>query len=107
MQCSLDDVSLPIHSWAHQPTSQQQTYHADVGTTYSPSPSLSSGGTSVYPAEPVIHQVPPAPPLFGADSSNSRGTIVYPEFVDHLVHPDVDSFKDIPKLPGQTDPRGR
>ena len=103
--------SLPIHSWAHQPTCQQQTYYTDVGTAYSPSPgaayspspsliSPSSGGTSVYPAAP-------APPSFGADSSNSRGTIVYPEFIDHLVHPDVDSFKDIPKLPGQTDPHGR
>ena len=32
----------------------------------------------------------------------TRGAIIYPEFVNHLVHPDVDSFKDIPKLPGQT-----
>jgi hypothetical protein len=84
-----------------------------------PPPSLisghpSSGGTIVLPESSHLHHldvnsfsVSPAPPSFGADISNSRGTIIYPEFVDHLVHPDVDSFKDIPRLPGQTDLPGR
>ena len=39
---------------------------------------------------------------FNSNNNNSRGAIIYPEFVNHLVHPDVDSFKDIPKLPGQS-----
>lgn len=76
-----------------------------------------SGGTIVYPesSHHNHHLVHPdvnsfaglPPPSFITDNSNSRGTIIYPEFVDHLVHPDVDSFKDIPKLPGQADPQGR
>ena len=69
-----------VHSWAHQPPQHMgQPYHAAPGPSCPP-PSLISG------------------------NPNSRGTIIYPEFVNHLVHPDVDSFKDIPKLPGQTDP---
>jgi hypothetical protein len=96
-----------MRSWAHQPTGQQQPYyHTDVGTAYSPSPSLipSSEGTSHLDVHSF--SMSPVSPSFNVNS-NSKGTIVYPEFVDHLVHPDVDSFKDIPKLPGQTDLPGR
>ena len=47
---------------------------------------------------------PPQAVITNFNSYPTRGTIVYPEFVNHLVHPDVDSFKDIPKLPGQSNP---
>ena len=69
------------HSWAHQPTQHMgQPYHTNLGTAIPPTPSLITG-------------IP-----------NSRDAIIYPEFVNHLVHPEVNSFKDIPKLPGQTNP---
>lgn len=70
------------HSWAHQITQHNmgQPYDTDLATARPPSP------------------------LFITSNSNSRGIIIYPEFVNHLVHPDVNSFKDIPKLPGQTNP---
>lgn len=79
---SVSSVSPPqAYSWAHQASQYMgQAYYATSGSTY-----------------------PPPSPLTGVNPNN-RGTIIYPEFVNHLVHPDVDSFKDIPKLPGQKDP---
>ena len=68
-------------SWVHQVTQHMgQPYHTNLGTAIPPPPAHITG-------------VP-----------NSRGTIIYPDFVNHLVHPEVNSFKDIPKLPGQMDP---
>lgn len=69
----------PLHT-AQQISESYQSYHST---------------TSSYPPPPVITNFNSHP--------NSRGIIIYPEFVNHLEHPDVDSFKDIPKLPGQSD----
>ena len=35
---------------------------------------------------------------------HSKGRIVHPQFVEFVIHPEVDPYKDIPKLPGQCDP---
>ena len=57
------------------------------------------------PSHASFHAYTP-PPTTSNFSNNParRGAIIHPEFVNHLVHPKVDSFKDIPKLLGQTDP---
>ena len=72
-----------VHSWPHH-TSQHfgQPYHA-----------------SFHPYTP-----PPTTSNFNSNPTRRGAAIIHPEFVNHLVHPEVDSFKDIPKLPGQTDP---
>ena len=69
--------------WPQHPSQQfNQPYHSTFSTSYSPSSTIPSFSGSV----------------------TGGGAIVFPAFVNHLVHPDVDSFKDIPKLPGQSDP---
>ena len=47
----------------------------------------------------------PCPPLQAPHPTvpGEKGKIVHPEFVNFLVHPDVDPYKDLPKLPGQSD----
>ena len=35
---------------------------------------------------------------------HSKGRIIHPQFVEFVIHPEVDPYKDIPKLPGQGDP---
>ena len=85
LQCSALHMVFPHllwHSWPHHtPQHFGQPYHAR------------------------FHACTP-PPTTSNFSSNPtrRGAIIHPEFVNHIVHPEVDSFKDIPKLPGQTDP---
>lgn len=36
-------------------------------------------------------------------SKGTRGVIVHPEFINFLIQPNIDIFKDIPRLPGQRD----
>ena len=55
----------------------------------------------LYHATTATYLPPSITNNFSSNNNNCSGAIVYPEFVNHLVHPDVDSFKDIPKLPGQ------
>lgn len=45
----------------------------------------------------------PQPTIYPMSSKGTRGVIVYPEFVNFLIHPNVDLFRDIPRLPGQRD----
>ncbi len=59
-------------------------------------------------AQPPTHELPlsfggPLSPATPPPLPPGRGRIVYPEFVNFLVHPEVDPYKDLPKLPGQTD----
>ena len=71
-----------VHNWPHHaPQDFGQPYHT---TFHAYAPPLSTSNFSSNPTR--------------------RGAIIYPEFVNHLMHPKVDSFRDIPKLPGQTDP---
>ncbi len=94
------------------------------------SPSQAGKGTTVYPefvnfpVHPEVDSYRDLPKLPGHEalpvlassiagpsqsgftlspSQAGKGTIVYPEFVNFLVHPEVDSYRDLPKLPGQTD----
>lgn len=43
------------------------------------------------------------PPITPSQPPPGRGRIVYPEFVNFLVQPEVDLCRDLPKLPGQSD----
>lgn len=58
-------------------------------------PPFQPSGPGWYPNLPEHH---PAPRM----KNNNGGGYVYPEFSQFLFHPEVDSFKDIPRLPGET-----
>lgn len=49
-----------------------------------------------YPNTPEYHPQPPQA------LPHHRGGLVYPEFSQFLFHPEVDAFKDIPRVPGES-----
>ena len=53
---------------------------------HTPFPTHSSETHSLYP---MLH---------------NKGRIIHPQFLEFVIHPEVDPYKDIPKLPGQGDP---
>lgn len=64
-----------------------------VPPTMTPPPFLQHPGPGWYSNPPEHHPTP---------RCGTGGGIVYPEFAQYLFHPEVDSFKDIPRLPGET-----
>lgn len=95
--------SLPV---TNLPTTTQMQSTHQVVSTFDPMQThnwpLHTSQHLGQPYHTTISSYPPPPVIANFSSKpTSGGAIVYPEFVNHLVHPEVDSFKDIPKLPGQ------
>ena len=107
-------ATVPSASLKHLPllTSPESGQTTVPGTTLKHLPLLTSpeSGQTTVPGTTLKHlpllTSPASPELwpgFAPPVLPNKSRIIYPEFVNFLVHPEVDSFKDLPKLPGQSD----
>lgn len=70
---------------------KKETSSSAPSTTSTPSPMSHTPTSLVLSPQTYLHP-----------HRHGKAPIVYPEFVQFLVHPGVDSFRDIPRLPGQS-----
>lgn len=82
-----------------QPPQTDKYYASSMDAAPVPSlpvPVYDGGGHSLL--------APPSPYQHCGAHSRGKVTILYPEFVNYLVHPEVDSYQDLPKLLEESDP---
>ena len=100
-----------VSSEPSSPTSSSVTHSPPtIASMTSTSPETGQAAGSIpalqHPPPLTFHTAGPDSPkqwsFFGPARPN-KARIIYPEFAKFLVHPEVDSFKDLPKLPGQSD----